>query len=372
MSIMTSLRGCALAAVAAFQTVAPAGAQEFGIAEGDSRIRVVILGSSAGRTSWRGSEGGGTSAALQVGDDVYVVDFGRNWLDGYFRAGLGSKGKKNTTRGLETMRAAFITHLHADHVVDLPRLVAFGSSDGLMTRDAPVPIYGPGASDYEPLKASSDYAANVVTPEKLTRTTTEMFDLLVSAFATDLNDNILDSGRPNIYTYLQPHDIVLPEGITPTVEDFAPEMDPFEVYKDENVTVTATLASHGPIHPAFAFRFETEAGSVVFAGDTAPHPNIVKISQGADILIHEADDGDMWRKRYANPTPAEAAKLKHLLGSHTDLREVGQVAAEAGAKKLVLNHYPASVTVEMVAERVTGFDGPVIRGEPGLEIVLRD
>lgn len=31
---------------------------------------------------------GGFSAAVVVGEDRYIIDFGRGWLDRYFKAGL--------------------------------------------------------------------------------------------------------------------------------------------------------------------------------------------------------------------------------------------------------------------------------------------
>ena len=88
----------------------------------------------AGRSSWRGSLQGGFSAAVQVGQSVYVVDFGRGWADRYHQAGLGPKPDARNAGGFEYLKAGFITHMHADHIVDLPQLMLMGFNDGVRSR----------------------------------------------------------------------------------------------------------------------------------------------------------------------------------------------------------------------------------------------
>jgi hypothetical protein len=42
----------------------------------------------------------------------------------------------------------------------------------------------------------------------------------------------------------------------------SPDMEPFQVFEDDRVRVSAILVDHFPIWPAFAFRFDTDEGSV--------------------------------------------------------------------------------------------------------------
>ncbi len=105
------------------------------------RTSLVLLGTAAGRTSYNGTSLAGISSALVVDSDVYLVDFGAGWLRRYFQAGLGKMPGKP---GLSSLRAAFITRLHADHVVDYPSLFLFGTTDGLVARKTPVRVFGPG------------------------------------------------------------------------------------------------------------------------------------------------------------------------------------------------------------------------------------
>ncbi|MCC5348697.1 MBL fold metallo-hydrolase, partial [Staphylococcus aureus] len=64
-------------------------------------------------------------------------------------------------------------------------------------------------------------------------------------------------------------------------------MKPVVFYEDDRVKVSATLVQHAPVFPSFAFRFDTEDGSVVFSGDTGPSENLVRMARGADVLVHE-------------------------------------------------------------------------------------
>lgn len=87
-------------------------------------------------------------------------------------------------------------------------------------------------------------------------------------------------------------DIVIPSvsGFKSPNETPVPAMEPFLVHEDERVRVTTTLVNHFPILPAFAFRFDTDDGSVVFSGDSSPCDNLVRLAHNTDVLVHEVID----------------------------------------------------------------------------------
>jgi ribonuclease BN (tRNA processing enzyme) len=65
--------------------------------------------------------------------------------------------------------------------------------------------------------------------------------------------------------------------------------------------------------------------------------------------------------------PNATTLREHLTASHTTTEEVGKVAAEAGAKTLVLNHFvpgddPSIIDEMWVADVRKDFSGPVIAG----------
>jgi ribonuclease Z len=78
-----------------------------------------------------------------------------------------------------------------------------------------------------------------------------------------------------------------------------------------------------------------------YSCDTMPFPGLIDLARGADVLVHEAAGYDG-------------------LG-HTDARQAGEIAQEAGAKSLHLIHYQVwnADPEPLVAEAKETFDGPV-------------
>jgi ribonuclease BN (tRNA processing enzyme) len=97
---------------------------------------------------------------------------------------------------------------------------------------------------------------------------------LDQAYATDLNDRLRNGGGVDPRRVFQVHDIALPAGVPAPVDtNPMPRVAPFSVFEDARVRVTATLVNHAPVFPTFAFRFDTDDGSITFSGDTAAsHP----------------------------------------------------------------------------------------------------
>ena len=115
-------------------------------------------------------------------------------------------------------------------------------------------------------------------------------------------------------------------------------------------TVTATPVSH-PV-PCYALRITADGRTLTFSGDTAPCDGLVAAARDADVALFEAS----FRTGDRNP-PA----------LHMTAREAGQMAAEAGAKRLVLTHLVAwHDNSHAVAEAAETYSGDVLRAEPGL------
>lgn len=325
----------AVSAVAAGPVAATGGAT----ARGD-RAGVVLLG-TAGGPGWSLTRPRrmGTSSAVVVGDRYYLVDAGSGVGHQLMRAGLGDSERLNP---LSSLAAVFLTHLHSDHVCDLPNLLSIGVSSGLGQGAVrgPIPIWGPGDRGAVPIPRPGQPVPPVVNPHSPTPGTAEMVQKVIEAFATDYNDRAVDLGRPGPDRMFQGLDIPLPEpyGADPD-GDPHPDMEPFAVFEDEHVRVSAILVKHAPVFPAYGFRFDTEQGSVVFSGDTGPSENLVKLAAGADILVHEVIASGFAEQRYPEPrTPAEETSYRHLIEAHTTEKEVGAVAEAAGVQRLVLNH----------------------------------
>ena len=321
----------------------------------DFRTRLILLGTAGGPTWYGPGSPYGISSAVVVDGHAYIVDFG----SGAFRQ-LRAAGIKP---GAE--KALFLTHLHSDHLIDLATLLLYDPSARRRAK-ASLQIFGPGPRGALPPLAknvSEDVVINRSNPMPGTRATV---DALVGAFASDLNIRVRHEGLPDVRSFFEAHDIRLPESVSidANAGDW-PRMEPFEVWKDERVRVTATIVSHGLVFPNFAYRFETSDGSIVFSGDTAVSQNLIQLATGADVLVHEAID-PTWIAEIvgAKPWNARQEALAHQLQhTHVTPEEAGAVAAKAGVKTLVLSHLvPGNTPRERWQAAGNTFKGRLIVG----------
>lgn len=115
--------------------------------------------------------------------------------------------------------------------------------------------------------------------------------------------------------------------------------------------VCSTPVRHGA--PNIAVRVDwtgpDERGAVVYSSDTSPCPSLLALARGADILIHEATFLDSERARAA-------------ADGHTTASQAGEVARQAGAKRLLLCHMAAPLHNQLAAvqrEAEQSFGNPV-------------
>ena len=100
----------------------------------------------------------------------------------------------------------------------------------------------------------------------------QMTRLFFEMNAYDITTRIANEGRPPLVPLVHPHEI----------------REGGRVMADDHVTVTATLVDHPPVVPAFAYRFDAPDRSIVISGDTSRSDAVVKLAQGADVLVHSA------------------------------------------------------------------------------------
>lgn len=296
-------------------------------------LRVVTLGTAAGPAIR--SECPGIATAIVVDGRFYLVDFGLGVTRAAHTAGL---------RG-ENLNACFVTHLHSDHVAEIPAYLLWNWGRPVQGFTKPVPILGPGPAD----------------PRAGAVGTAGLVEHVLQAYSYDIDVRIVDEGRPPLYDLVQVEEIELPASAAGADGEHTPQMDPFLIYEDEVVRVSAILVEHPPIFPAFAFRFDTASGSVVVSGDTTECLNTSTLASGADLLVHEAVNLDFYRTRDFGPE-----FLNHQEISHTTPAGVGRVATRAGAARVVLSHLAGVATdAEWTAGVAAEYTGPVSVAHPG-------
>lgn len=249
------------------------------------------------------------ASVVVVNNAAYIVDCGNGVARQLVLADVA----------LNSIHHVLITHHHSDHNADYGTLLLLAWNVGLRT---PVDTWG---------------------PPPLARIT----DLFLEMSAPEINVRMMDQGFPPLRPLIQPHELT--EGGV--------------VLKDGNVTVTSAVVHHPMVPLAFAYRFDGPDRSVVFSGDTTKSDALIALAKGADILVHEALYADLYRTSSGH---------SHILDSHTPVEDVSRVAAEAGVKTLVLNHFvpdndPRAEPAWLPAAR-SHFSGEVILGRDLLEL----
>jgi ribonuclease BN (tRNA processing enzyme) len=117
----------------------------------------------------------------------------------------------------------------------------------------------------------------------------------------------------------------------------------------DKVGNVSTCATNHSI-PTLAFRVDSDARSFCYSADTTYSSAIVRLAENADMLLHEA-------------TFLEDQVAIADLTRHSTATTAGQVAREAGAKRLVLFHVPPPNEArerEFSAEASTAYGGGTI------------
>lgn len=279
-------------------------------------MRLILLGTAGGPTPKKNRAA--PSQMILIDGEAYVIDCGNGVAQQIVKAGVK----------LSAVRHVFLTHQHSDHNADFGNLMLLGWSADL---DHRVDAYGP-----PPI-----------------RKMTKQF-LALNEF--DIHTRIHDEGRKPLAGLIHPHEI-RHGGV---------------ILRNEKVTVTATEVVHPPVAPSFAYRFDCAGKSIVISGDTSYSENLVKLAQGADVLVHEIMHTPSLEKLLA--TEPNAKRLKeHLLASHSTGEQVGKVATQAKVKKLVLSHFVPGgfpyledqIWIDAVRPY---FDGEIVVGSDLMEI----
>lgn len=360
-----TIGGLSTAALAACDpatpTVTPTATSSV-VAAPTARTSLTLLGTAGGPVVY--GDRTGISSAVKIEDSVYLVDIGHGALGRYVSAPLAPPDLPPNQQ-LTGLTALFLTHMHSDHLAELASLWMTGMWNGLRDPQKPVHVYGPGDRGGLPPLANPDRNPEVISPGAPTIGTVAMLNALDEAFAADLNERVRGSGGTPPSQVFIGHDIALPTGVpAPVDERTMPRISPFQIYEDDLVKVTATLVNHYPVFPAFAFRFDSDDGSITFSGDTARSDNLIELAQGTDILVHEILDEDALDRVFPEPRDENTqARVDHIIESHTPIRDVGDVAAQSGAKHLVLHHmYPINTPVERWMTLRDFYDGEITVG----------
>jgi ribonuclease Z len=278
---------------------------------GADEIRVTVLGS--GDPFVKKSQAS-ASLLIEVGNDERDFYF--------FDLGSGALANFNGLRlPVTATTKVFLTHLHADHVGDMPTLLWSLAKGG---RRDPVEVWGP-AGETRPLG---------------TRAYTQHLEAAHAWDMESLNGHPGQSGAHTITTEV-PYDTTA------------------AVYDRNGVTISSFPVIH-MMNGAVGYRLDYGGRSVVFSGDTRPCHTLVDACDGADLLVHETfPSAPVFAKKASVPLAFAEAVVN---GVHTSPAMAGKVFERAGARMSAMWHL--AVDHESVgpvySEMRTEHDGPVV------------
>jgi ribonuclease Z len=272
-------------------------------------LKVVLLGTGVGPPV--NLQQFGASTLIEAGDVRLLFDCGRGATIRLTQVGIP----------LGSVSRLFLTHLHSDHVIQIPDLLLTGWVGG--GRRIPLEVWGPEG-------------------------TRDMMDHIQQAFAFDIHmRRDVDEKVPGEGIKLVSHDIK--QGI---------------VFDQEGVKVTAFLVDHGPVTPAFGYRVDYRGHSVALSGDTRVSENLIRFAQGVDVLVHEVLDADTVRAWFpTNPKAGEA-----ILAKHTTPEQAGEVFARVKPRLAVYSHAPNADRV--ITQTRKTYTGPLQGAEDMLTIEI--
>lgn len=274
------------------------------------------------RVTFCGTAMGGVTATratscihVQHGDSGLLLDCGPGTLQALFRTGLA----------LPKSPYLVLSHLHMDHCHGFAEWLAhmvfpFGVLPA---------VYGPpGTQEY--VRRAADLTSYVTAPPGV------------------------DVGTPM--------DVPVQELTDESYIGIAP-----------GVSLRSEVVPHAPGIIAMAHRLELAGRTIVYSGDTQAVPStLVPLSEGADLLIHEAYSEAGLDDWLAGQEQVRADRVRNAVRStHTPVAEAARIAKEAGVGRLVLTHLcPGEKPDRLVRDAAAIYPGEVLVADDGLALDL--
>ncbi len=251
-------------------------------------MRVTVLGKSP---AWQDAEGACSGYLVEEDDFKLLMDCGN-----------GVFSKLRPLCDYVDVDAVLISHLHADHILDL---VPFSYALTYAPRQQPVPVGGFPGTKYP---ARPDLYVPAGGPE--------VFRRIVGCWG---NEDLVENAFA-MREYKESDEL---------------EIGPLTVRFCEVPHFTTT----------FAIELTSHDSRLTFSADCRPNEELVRFARDTDALLIEA----------TLPRPERTGIRGHLTP-----REAGEHGREAGARRVILTHYSDEMDPEWArAEAAEAYGGPV-------------
>ena len=266
---------------------AATGMSQLAIAQEFDGLKITLCGTSSpipapGRAQ--------ACVAVETPEHLYIVD-----------AGSGSAATANLSGvPMDKLRGILITHFHSDHISDIGD---FNLNSWVAGRPEPLQIIGPTGVE-------------------------RIVDGFNMAYELDRGYRVAHHGaellNPELGT-LQSKTIA--EGV---------------IVDQDGLRITAFEVSHPPIEPAFGYRLDYGGRSVVISGDSLVTDKIVEISNGADVVLHDAMSLQLVRGAAGMARTTGNTRLATVMQDiqdyHATTEDLNRLSSEAEIGQLALYH----------------------------------
>jgi ribonuclease Z len=239
-------------------------------------FRITLLGSGAPPPRL---DRFGPSTLVEVGKEKFIFDAGRGAMQRLHQLGIP----------FGDITGMFLTHHHSDHVVGFPDLWLTGwIGRPWGKRNVPLRIWGPDG-------------------------TRQMMEHLPRAFAVDIR--VRSRNYP-------------PDGVRLEARDVGEGV----VFDRDGVKVVAFEVDHGGEElPAYGYRIDYQGRAAVLSGDTTFNENLIRHSQGVDLIVHEVT-------AVSGSAVEGQEQLKRIGRNHTTPEQAAEVFSRVKPKLAVYNH----------------------------------
>jgi ribonuclease Z len=258
----------------------------------------------------------GMSTLIEANGEILIFDVGRGALQNIYLSRIDPR----------TVTKIFLTHLHSDHIEDLPSI--WITPWFMFGRKARLEVWGPAG-------------------------TGQMIEGMRMMYGHDLEH------RANPVFKREYLDIA--------VHEIAPGV----AYEERGIKVTAFAVEHDDGNPAFGYRIDAAGKSVLLSGDTTYSENVVKFGSGADLIVSNV-------VAFSEPM-TRAGILKPVLDKLTTPEQAAAIFTKARPRLAVYSHIvkkelPGEEGDDVIIKRTraAGYDGPLIMGKDRMIIDVGD
>ena len=252
----------------------------------EDTLKVVVCGSRSPLPSPGRAE---SCILVEAGDDIYIFDLGNGSVNNLIQYQLP----------WSNVKAVLITHMHSDHIADLPDAHLQSWIQG---RTSQLKVYGPEGINLVTKGFELAYSADYQYRNE--HHGDDMLTMSIAGFNAIeiINDQLIPNNTPGL------------------------EILPFEV-------------DHYPVNSSFGFKISYKGRTVVISGDTIHNGSVQKYSKDVDLLVHSAISIDIVeRMRGLDPTPQMDKILFDIQDYHTSIEEAGEIARNANVQHLLIYH----------------------------------